>query len=163
MIRLQRADGVIYEHYSEPGGPFMTKQMDAFTLAYLEAALATSHDESDEAGGDSLDQKYGIEDFAPEALEILLEDCERFQHSPAWLAATEAEEDPRTDDRQAHGYTLEASAGHDFWLTQNGHGAGFWDGDWAEPHASALDELSTSFGEVSLYLGDDGKIYEMRG
>ena len=20
--------------------------------------------------------------------------------------------------------------GHDFWLTRNGHGAGFWDGDW---------------------------------
>lgn len=22
-----------------------------------------------------------------------------------------------------------AQAGHDFWLTRNGHGAGFWDGD----------------------------------
>lgn len=23
-------------------------------------------------------------------------------------------------------------AGHDLWLTRNGHGAGFWDGDWRD-------------------------------
>lgn len=32
--------------------------------------------------------------------------------------------------------------GHDFWLTRNGHGAGFWDGDWkffSRPHRNAAD------------------------
>lgn len=52
-----------------------------------------------------------------------------------------------------------AMAGHDFWLTRNGHGAGFWDGDWPEPHASILTEASKTFGETDLYIGDDGKVH----
>lgn len=50
-------------------------------------------------------------------------------------------------------------AGHDFWLTRNGHGAGFWDGDWAE-HGDALTKLSKAFPAVDLYVGDDSKIYQ---
>lgn len=52
------------------------------------------------------------------------------------------------------------SAGHDFWLTRVGHGAGFWDGDWPI-HGDALTEICKKFGEVDLYVGDDGKIYGM--
>lgn len=52
----------------------------------------------------------------------------------------------------------ETDAAHDFWLTRQGHGAGFWDGDWPE-HGDALTELSNQFGEVWLYVGDDGLIY----
>ena len=50
-------------------------------------------------------------------------------------------------------------AGHDFWLTRNGHGAGFWDGDWPEPYAEILTKGSKAYGEFSIYLGDDGLIY----
>lgn len=48
--------------------------------------------------------------------------------------------------------------GHDFYMTRNGHGVGFWDrglgelGDW-------LTRMSDPFGEASLYVGDDGLIY----
>lgn len=51
-----------------------------------------------------------------------------------------------------------AMAGHDFWLTRCGHGAGFWDGDWPEPAATALTEASKAFRNVDLYVGDDGEI-----
>jgi len=54
-------------------------------------------------------------------------------------------------------------AGHDFWLTRNGHGAGFWDGDWLEPAASALDAYSSKAGPVSVYVRDDGLLYQMGG
>ena len=50
-------------------------------------------------------------------------------------------------------------AGHDFWLTRNGHGAGFWDGDWPEPYADILTTGAKNYGEFQTYLGDDGKIY----
>ena len=50
-------------------------------------------------------------------------------------------------------------AGHDFWLTRNGHGAGFWDGDWPEAEGMQLTAISKTFKEVNLYVGDDGKIY----
>ena len=48
---------------------------------------------------------------------------------------------------------------HDFILTRNGHGAGFWDGDYPEPAGSALTKLAESYGTVGLYRGDDGKLY----
>ncbi len=84
----------------------------------------------------------------------------RFQTSPAWQAAIEDESgDARADRRQGYECSIEESAGLDFWLTRCGHGAGFWDGDWKEPHAAALDALSKQFGNVDLYVGDDGKIY----
>jgi len=49
-------------------------------------------------------------------------------------------------------------AGHDFWLTRNGHGAGFWDrglGDLGK----ALTEHCKPYGEVCLFAGDDDVIY----
>lgn len=47
--------------------------------------------------------------------------------------------------------------GHDFWLTRNGHGAGFWDrglgerGDW-------LTAMAKPFGSSHLYVNSDGKV-----
>jgi hypothetical protein len=52
-----------------------------------------------------------------------------------------------------------AQAGHDFWLTRQGHGAGFWDGDWPSPYDDILAKGSRQYGEVGLYLGDDGEIW----
>ena len=89
----------------------------------------------------------------------MAEDCKRFQASAEWQAVLAAEDDPRTARRQGYGCTIEQSAGADFWFTRCGHGAGFWDGDWQEPHAAGLDALSKQFGNVDLYVGDDGKIY----
>jgi hypothetical protein len=51
-----------------------------------------------------------------------------------------------------------AQVGHDFWLTRNGHGAGFWDrgiGDYGD----ALTEHAHSFGASDVYVGDDGRLY----
>ena len=46
-------------------------------------------------------------------------------------------------------------AAHDFIITRNGHGAGFWDGDWSEPIATKLTELCKKFGEIQIYLSDE--------
>ena len=56
-------------------------------------------------------------------------------------------------------YPKAAQAGHDFWLTRNGHGAGFWDGDWSEPYGGMLSKGSEHYGAFETYLGDDGKIH----
>jgi hypothetical protein len=48
--------------------------------------------------------------------------------------------------------------GHDFWLTRNGTGAGFWDGDWFE--GEKLTEAAKAFGNFDLMVDhDDGTIY----
>lgn len=46
----------------------------------------------------------------------------------------------------------------DFWLTRNGHGCGFWDGDWPE-HGDELTDICCKFSVIDLYVGDDGLVY----
>lgn len=116
--------------------------MDPFTIAYIEAALWSSTDESDEKGGAPLDANYCLDDIAPETLASILDDCKAFQRDHA-------------DDI---GGELER-AGHDFWLTRNGHGAGFWDGDWDDDIGQRLTDASDVYGSVNLYVGDEGLIY----
>lgn len=60
-----------------------------------------------------------------------------------------------------HGrYTDEELAGHDFWLTRNGHGAGFWDrSELDKPTQGRLTKAAHAFGNSDLYVGDDGRIY----
>ena len=107
-------------------------QLDKFTLAYIECALWSSTDDD----GEPLDDQYGIDDIAPECLAQSVEDCKAFQEEHAGLLAS-------LDDEQC---------GHDFWLTRNGHGAGFWDGDWPEIGDRLTKAVGwrTSFPEVDL-------------
>jgi hypothetical protein len=59
------------------------------------------------------------------------------------------------------GYTWER-AGHDFWLTRNHHGAGFWDRGELDARGigKRLTDHAHSYGGVDLYVGDDGRIYQ---
>jgi hypothetical protein len=41
--------------------------------------------------------------------------------------------------------------GHDFWLTRQGHGAGFWDGDWPEYGDWITDIIKRAFSELSAW------------
>ena len=116
--------------------------LDEFTQAYIECALWSTNDESDASGGVPMDSNYWIEDIDPATLTKMVTDCQQFQ--------AEHREDI-CDDVEG--------AGHDFWLTRNGHRAGFWDGDWPEPQGERLTKSSESFGEVYLYVGDDDRIY----
>ena len=116
--------------------------LDTFTEAYFTCALWSTNDESTPQGGNPLDDNYGVEDIAPDTLAAMAEDCRAFQ--------------------EGHGEDIAADlgrAGHDFWLTRNGHGAGFWDGDWPEEVGERLTEASKAYGEFDLYVGDDGLIY----
>lgn len=93
-------------------------------------------------------------EFGPGVVEAIVADCLKF-----WEAG--------------HGifdrYWTPWQAGHDFWLTRNGHGAGFWDryldfrGDEADEVRRRGDELTEicqrGWKESDLYLGDDGKAY----
>jgi len=116
--------------------------MDAFTKAYLEAALWSSNDNADDQGGEPLDSNYSFGDIASETLASIKSDCEAFQRDHAEDIGSNVEQ-----------------AGHDFWLTRNHHGAGFWDGDWPEEVGERLTDASNAYGGVDLYVGDDGFIY----
>jgi len=133
------------------------KDLDEFTTAYLTAALWTETDETNpEQGGEPLDANYSISDIDAETLAEMVADCAKFQADNADLI---------TDENVAVEtgvVSCDALAGHDFWLTRNGHGAGFWDGDWKEPAATKLTEASGIFGEYNITAtGNGGLVYKM--
>ena len=121
---------------------YLSGLIDRFTRAYVECALWSSTDESTPQGGVPLDKNYTITDLDPDTLAAMVQDCQKFQEENAADIAGEC-------DR----------AGHDFWLTRNGHGAGFWDGDWPDDSGGRLTEASKKYGEFNLYVGDDGLIH----
>lgn len=129
--------------------------IERFTAAYIQTALWSSNDESNEQGGYPLDRNYDASDIAPETLERMRTDCTRFVQEQASVlqAAIDTGKVVCGPDFDEWG-----RAGHDFWLTRNHHGAGFWDGDWPEPFGRQLTDAAHAYGEVDLYVGDDGQV-----
>jgi hypothetical protein len=58
----------------------------------------------------------------------------------------------------ASGRTME-QASHDFWLTRNRHGAGFWDRGLPHNLGRMLTEHAHAYGSCDAYAGDDGMLY----
>lgn len=114
--------------------------LSSFTRACLEAALWSSCDDT----GEPLDAAFTTANIAPETIRQFIIDCTRFQVEHAALLASAD-------------LSL-TQAGHDFWLTRNGHGSGFWDRDLGAI-GEALTDAAHAFGEVDLYVGDDGLIH----
>ena len=117
--------------------------MNPFLTGYLECAEWSSSGDETEEHLDAL-----CLDWAQEALDRATKECAEFE------ANNEAALDRYYDltGRDA------ASAGHDLWLTRNGHGAGFWD----RCREDAFDDLcaaAEALGECSPYIGDDRLIY----
>ena len=48
---------------------------------------------------------------------------------------------------------------HDFFLSRNHHGTGFFDSDYYGEHNNFLTEKSHQMGEQYYYFGDDGLVY----
>lgn len=121
----------------------MRIEQEKFLKGYLAAALWTTTDETNESGGEPLDKNYDTDDFSPTALEIAKKDCAAFQEANAAdLADLDCEQ-----------------AGHDFWLTRNRHGTGFWDRGYEAARAHRLTEAAHVYGSVDLWVAEDGLIY----
>lgn len=99
---------------------------------------------------------FGFADMAPRTVAEAIADCAAFQAEAAELLALAAD----------NGYD-DTNAGHDLWLTRNGHGAGFWDRDALsecvpetdETLGDLLSDVARKMGNLDVYLGDDDLIY----
>jgi hypothetical protein len=124
---------------------------EVFIAAYIAAALWSSSDTDDDGNERQFDDgDFELSDEARDKLEGVAGTF--FDAHSAWFLAQDAERQRQNSGPAAH-------AGHDLWLTQNGHGCGFWDGGWNEPNASELTASAKAIGEITLYLGDDDLIY----
>lgn len=121
---------------------------EAFLESYLECALWSSTDEQEDGnGGPPLDDTYGPEDFDPEARASAETDCRNFMASNWTVLVRLAEEAD---------YSAE-QAGHDFWLTRNRHGAGFWDRGLGDD-GKTLTDAAHVYGSVDL-CAHEGKVH----
>jgi hypothetical protein len=121
-----------------------SNELDEFTTAYITCALWSSTDND----SNPLDKNRTIDDLPEATIKQMAADCSKFQTEHAALLKTAYE---------VEGYN-EGHAGHDFWLTRNGHGAGFWDRNLGHV-GDRLTEAAKKAGEVNLYVGDDGLVY----
>jgi len=149
LADLEQHYGLPPSKHSQPQPQTIdTDSLDDFTRQYLETALWSTNDESTPAGGVPLDENYDIDDIADETLKQMVKDCEDFQQAEAADLALAY---------QQRGYD-EGSAGHDFWLTREGHGAGFWDRGLGAV-GDRLSKASKVYGSFYLYVGDDDMIH----
>jgi len=124
-----------------------TIDIDEVLDHYIEAALWSSMDDNEEP----LEKHYCRNEIHPDTAAKMREDVEKFVNEnhadlQLWKGVT----------------TVEQQAGHDFWLTRNEHGCGFWEPEWTDLPTNPgdrLDEAAKEFGCFELYVGDDGLIY----
>jgi hypothetical protein len=108
--------------------------------AYAQAALFTETDDE----GEPLDRNRYLIDIDADSVAKMLKDCEKF--------VKELSEGGWVD------YWTDDEIGHNFWLTRNGHGTGFWDRDRGET-GEATSKIARRFGEAHLLVGDDGRLH----
>lgn len=101
---------------------------------YLTCALwLATEDLPNGNSGRSLDEFCTIDDFNEKTIREAIEVCDAFKESAGSLL-------DEWEDEQA---------GHDLWLTRNGHGAGFWDRGRAA--GDELTKLAKPYGEAHVW------------
>lgn len=119
----------------------MAFKLETVTEHYLIAMLWTETGDDDEF----LDRDYGTDDVSTAARNTATGDCESFLE----LAASLIEQLPDS-------YTAE-QFGHDFLLTRNGHGAGFWDRGLGDT-GREFTQHANSYGDIHAFIDDAGTI-----
>lgn len=122
-----------------------------------QAALWSSVDDD----GEPFDAKYDVGDFTPEAQQKAVDSVGRFLNTTiAKKNVYDFLVDPNTrSSRSKSSYQgtkrVFDLAGYDLWLTANGHGSGFWDGDWGDD-GDFLTLAADAVGESHIFAaGED--------
>ncbi|MFK0015709.1 hypothetical protein [Streptomyces sp. NPDC091027] len=121
--------------------------VQAFTLSALQSALwadAMPDEEDGEMGLGDAAQQYDLSDMDEKSREEFLGYCRDFCVSNFDDLADISPE----------------RAGHDFWMTSQGHGCGFWDGDYPAELGDRLTQASKPYHFDSVWVWDSGIVIE---
>jgi len=120
-------------------------ELDQFIQGYIACMLWTE----EEPLLEDADLPAAADDLAPETVALIRQECQEFVEANRRLITEAVRREPS--------YTW-ARAGHDFWLTRNHHGAGYWDRGLEEV-GELLTNAAQARGEKDLYRGDDTLLY----
>lgn len=117
-----------------------------FTCAYLEAMFWAEMIKYGPNEGEPFDQHYEEDALTPKARTEIEKDCAAFYEEKKELWERGASDE---------------QAGHDFYLTRNGHGAGFWDRPelYGKESAELLSKASEVYGTQGLDHDENGNVY----
>ena len=123
----------------------MSKQ--DFINGFLEAAmwLGQSYEneaEAERGEGTDLRDIIDTSEIPTDVMKEITDDCEAFYDNYSHLWEGELDD---------------VDAGHDFFLTRNRHGSGFWDRDLE--HADELTDAAHVYGSFNLERFADGPVY----
>ena len=125
--------------------------IDIFTKAYIESMLLHSFDVNEKA----LIKNYDIKDISLEALEIIINDCKKFQNDNKEALLTLGE-----DEFERVGYC--------FWVSRNhinnrkGFDSKYWTlFQYLDVIGQSLNKYSKTFPRFELYVDDDNKLYKV--
>jgi hypothetical protein len=114
-------------------------------------SLLWSEEPDDEPG-------FELEQVSPELHQRLSTEWDQF-HELIESLGFDPERDRATSYDSSEGDAW-CYAAHDWIMTRNYHGCGFWDGDWHQPWACDLTFFCRQrFPEIHVYRGDDGLLY----
>ena len=129
--------------------------------ALVASLLWSENDNSDEYGGQPLDSNYDIDDIDSDSLNKLEARYRAFvEKAEQQLDAKFGDEFCSIEDFYTGSNNSEYQVEHDYIMTVNGHGCGFWEKhDWQDGAREILVKLAESEPELHAEVGDDGKIY----
>ena len=127
----------------------MNHDLTTALTAYLECALwsSTNYGPDGDIGDSFYSEGFEPDDIAPESVKAARSELADFLQDCADSGLSTDED--ATDEMM----------GHDFWLTRNGHGAGFWDRGYPGTDGDTLTALCKPYGSSDACMGDDGLIY----
>lgn len=139
---------------------FDDDEFDTVSDHYLVAVLWTSQSDGDETpdGEDELDGSQSIHDFTGDTRAAVEKDLLTFLSENKDLIDQARKTGYGNDSGDGSGVL--GQIGHDFWLTRNHEGAGFWDRDALRDGGlgDKLTEAAQKFGEQSAWAAD-GKVF----
>jgi hypothetical protein len=122
----------------------------------LATLLFVESDESEEY----LDLKYDTTDFLPASRDALWRRFQAFiSKAEEQITAKMGSSWTSIDDFYTGGGSGGLHVEHDYIMTVNRTGCGFWEkGDWAEPVGDILDALAKQETEIHVHVNDHGKL-----
>ena len=120
------------EHECRKLGMTLDQYLSEVVAAYIEAIYFTEQEGED------------LPPMDDQSVRLIEAECYAFLHLARWHVID----------------WLPSQIGHDFWLTRNGHGSGFWDRDCGTPASrDALTLLAQRFDIQDWYVGDNAILH----